>query len=262
VLVHGPGAAAWNMAVDETLLRDADRCTLRIYRWRRPTVSLGYNQRWERALDADLAADRSLAVVRRPTGGRAVLHADEVTYCFTGPADHPRLGGGVIGAYRALAVGLAAGLRRLGVSVELERSRGRLRRGARSRERAMDADPACFAVRSRYELVAHGRKLAGSAQRRRDGRVLQHGSLLLGAPVPRLWEVLGPGSDEAVAASVGLTELLGRRPGLRRLAGFLAREVAASLGLAVRMGALTVVERRHARARARRYASVAWTRRR
>lgn len=244
------------MALDEALLLRHDAgYTLRLYRWSRPAVSLGYHQRWARAYDAGRAAELGLSVVRRPTGGRAVLHDDELTYSFTGPTDHPRLQGGVLAAYRALAVGLAEGLRRLGVDVELERTRAR--RGA-----GRSGDLACFAVRSRYELVAGDRKLAGSAQRRRDGRLLQHGSLLLGPPDPRRWKALGPGASEALTASVGLEELLGRRPGLRRLAGSLGRQVADSLGLQLRAGELTRLERRTARRCLQRYASPGWTRKR
>lgn len=257
LLIHGSAPAAWNMAVDEALLRRGRGFALRFYRWRPAAISVGYHQRWGHSHDVDRAAGLGLSVVRRPTGGRAVLHDDELTYCLTGPSDHPRLEGGVLAAYRALATGLAAGLRRLGVPVEVERSGGREGSGVRQ-EQSIDA--ACFAVRSRYELVARGRKLLGSAQRRRHGRLLQHGSLLLGPPDPGRWAALGPGAGAARGASIGLEELLGRRPGLRRLAGTLARGLADSLGLEVRVGGLTCRERREVGRWLGQYGSVRWTR--
>ena len=241
------------MAVDEALLRTPPSgWPLRFESWNRPTVSLGYAQPVRAGVDADVARRRGILVVRRPTGGRAVLHADEITYSLTAPLDEGALSGGISAAYRRIAAGLQAGLRMLGVGVDVERS-------------GVAPPPAhkgaCFSARTRYELSADGRKLVGSAQRRRDGRLLQHGSMLLGPPDRRLWAALGPGSDEAAEASVGLNEILGRRPGHRALAACLARGVAAELGLGIRNGALSGAERRVARRFHAHYRDPAWTRR-
>ena len=94
VIVDGRCPGAWNMAVDEALLRAPGGWTLRFYRWNRPTVSLGYGQPLARGVDAAYAARLGIPLVRRPTGGRAVLHADELTYSLTAPAESGPLAGG------------------------------------------------------------------------------------------------------------------------------------------------------------------------
>ncbi|MCH7824872.1 MAG: lipoate--protein ligase family protein, partial [Acidobacteria bacterium] len=95
VVVDAGASGAWNMAVDEALLDDpGDGWTLRFYRWDRPTISLGYAQPYERGVDTVVARRLGIPVVRRPTGGRAVLHADELTYALTAPVDHGPLSAG------------------------------------------------------------------------------------------------------------------------------------------------------------------------
>ena len=241
------------MAVDEALLSappDPDSYTLRLYRWHRPTVSLGYAQPWLQGFDRARAAD--VALVRRPTGGRAVLHADELTYAVAGPADPDTVGTGILSCYRTIATGLAAGVRELGGDV-------RLARGARGDS---SGSGACFSARSRYELTFGGRKLAGSAQRRQGGRFLQHGSLPLGDPDPRLWSALGPGGREAAHASVGLVRVLGYRPSWRLLASVLARNLAHVLGARPAMASLTGRERRAAALYCERHSDPLFVRRR
>lgn len=259
VLVHGRAPAAWNMAVDETLL-DAPHggWTLRFYAWKRPTVSLGYAQPFDHGVDVALAQRFGMALVRRPTGGRAVLHAGELTYSITAPADTGILAGGVSASYRRIAAGLQAGLRLLGAEPDVERS-GTARLPAHP-VRPLHKGP-CFSARTRYELSVGGRKLVGSAQRRRDGRLLQHGSILLDAPDRRLWAVLGEGSRQAADASLGLYELLSVRPTRRALVACLTRGIAEALGLPARRSQLTVTERRTARRLCVRYRDPQWTRR-
>ncbi len=252
VLVHGRAPAAWNMAVDEALLSAPQGgWTLRFYAWNRPTVSLGYAQPFER-VDVALAQRLGMALVRRPTGGRAVLHAGELTYSITGPADSGVLAGGVSASYRRIAAGLQAGLGLLGAEPDVERS------GTAPLPRHKGP---CFSARTRYELSVGGRKLVGSAQRRRDGRLLQHGSILLDAPDRRLWAVLGEGSGQAADASLGLYELLSVRPTRRVLVACLTRGIAEALGLPARRSQLTVTERRTARRLCVRYRDPQWTRR-
>ena len=219
------------MAVDEALLLTAsDRWTLRLYGWSKPTVSLGYAQPQRRGVDSRLAGRLGVAVVRRITGGRAVLHADEVTYAIVGPIDGGPLAGGVSVAYRRIAHGLRLGLSRLGVDASLQRSGG---------ARPPQERGPCFAARSRHELEVDGRKLVGSAQRRSGGRLLQHGSILMGAPDPRLWRVLGAGSGAAVAGSVGVAEVpvralrdlgLGAVNNIRPLKRFFIRHAMGTVG--------------------------------
>lgn len=242
------------MGVDEALLRSPrSGWVLRFYRWARPTVSLGYGQPFRRGVDEARAGELGIEVVRRPTGGRAVLHADEITYALAAPADEGILAGGISASYRCIALGLQAGLARLGVEVDVERT------GAAPAQRAKGP---CFGARTRYELSAQGRKMIGSAQRRADGRLLQHGSLLLGAPEKRLWSALGDGYEVAAAASVGLDELVAARPPARLLVACLSRGLADALGLSLRFGRLSVGERRTAVRLTSTYRRQAWTRRR
>lgn len=253
VLVHGPAPAAWNMAVDEALLdRGPAGWTLRFYRWRRPTLSLGYAQPLA-AADHQRARRLGVGIVRRPTGGRAVVHADELTYALAAPSDSGALSGGVATSYRRISAGLQAGLRLLGATVDVARS-------------GVAPSPvgkgACFSARTRYEISVGGRKLVGSAQRRREGRLLQHGSLLLGAPDAALWSTLGDGFEEAIRSSAWLDELLPSRPSWRTMAALLSRGIAAELGLQARRGRLSVAERRAAVQRTHRYRDPAWTGRR
>ena len=256
VLRHEPLSPAANMAIDDALLEAPDRpqdYTVRFYRWLRPTVSLGYGQSWRSGYVPEIARRCGMLIVRRRTGGRAVLHAGELTYAVVGDADEGPLAGGIQATYLAIAEGLVAGLGSLGIRAEIVRNRGRRGR----------AEPgACFASRAMNELVAGGRKLVGSAQRRAGGRALQHGSILLERPDPDVWRVLGSSGPAAAADSIGLFELLGSRPGLRRLSGVLAAGLGRRLHVPVVDGTLTGREIREARSRAARYADLSFTRRR
>ena len=162
-----PRDAAGQMAADMAMLDDvADRgrAVLRLYQWSSPALSLG---RFQDASDVDEAAcrRRGIEVVRRPTGGRALLHGSDLTYSIALPRpDGPA--GGVDALYVQLASGLVAGLSRLGVTAEVAHHRG-------------ETGPACFSSLRGSDLRVGGRKLVGSAQVHRDGAVLQHGSVLL-----------------------------------------------------------------------------------
>lgn len=159
-----PGAE--NMAVDESLLAQADRSGesfLRLYRWDPPCLSLGRNEpAVERA---------SVATVRRPTGGRAVWHEHEVTYAVAAPL---AMFGRLRTAYCAIHERLATALRSLGADVSLAPDR--------PTARLSDRPPSCFATTVGGEILVDGRKLVGSAQVRRRAAFLQHGSILLDGP--------------------------------------------------------------------------------
>jgi len=238
IVVHGDVDGALNMAVDDVLLdglAPGYPYTLRLYGWKVPTVSLGYAQRWREGFDTTAPGASACSLVRRRTGGRAVMHAHELTYAIAGPAMTGPFEGGVQSTYRRIAAGLLQGLSRLGLTVQLERSSGR---------RPPGEPGACFASRARHELVADGRKLIGSAQRRTQRRVLQHGSLPLPTPDPR---------------SVGLHDLLRPPPGRRRLVAALAGGVAAELGMQTRYAGLSRAEARAATRRAALYRDSGYT---
>lgn len=184
LIYDSPTPGARNMAVDVALL-GAEVPTLRLYGWSRPCLSLGYGQR-ARVADGELLAAQGWDIVRRPTGGRAILHADELTYSLSLPPDHPVAEGGILASYQRISAALQAGLGHLGVRSQADPQR-----------HAHDGlNPVCFETPSHYEITFAGKKLIGSAQVRRKNGVLQHGSLPLCGSITRICEVLTY-SDEA-----------------------------------------------------------------
>jgi lipoate-protein ligase A len=185
ILHPHPGRGAWNMAVDEALLESAGRGrslpTLRLYAWEPACISLGYAQP---VSDVDLPclSLRGWDLVRRPTGGRAVLHVDELTYSVAGPLDEPRLAGSVLESYNRLAAALTEALRLLGLKAEIQQH-SRISAGK-------NANPVCFEMPSTYEITVGGKKLVGSAQARRKDGMLQHGSLPLVGDLTRILQAL------------------------------------------------------------------------
>lgn len=255
LLEHPAGRGAWNMAVDETLMEAArdGRVTLRLYGWESPCLSLGRNERARGRYDLDEAARRGIDVVRRPTGGRAVYHDDELTYAVTAPAG---AWGGLRESYARINRALAAGLRALGVSAETSPSASSPKSGL--------AAGACFAAPAPGEVTAGGRKLVGSAQWRHRGALLQHGSILLSNGQATV-AALRRGSASrvrAAPAAIGLAELLGRRPGTEELVAALATGLGAEFGDPVGSGALSAAEREAAERLEARYRDDAWTWRR
>lgn len=172
------------MAVDESILEHVGRRdslpTLRLYAWIPPCLSLGYAQPYA-DVDADRLSERGWHVVRRPTGGRAILHTDELTYSITAPGDEPRVAGSVLESYNRLAVALLEAVRSLGLPVEMKEGSG---------SNHNTPNPVCFEVPSAYEITVQGKKLIGSAQARRKQGILQHGSLPLTGDLARITEAL------------------------------------------------------------------------
>jgi len=185
LLLTPPARGAWNMAVDEALLesvgRGASLPALRLYAWQPPCLSLGYAQPFS-DVDIPRLKERGWELVRRPTGGRAILHTDELTYSVIAPPDEPRLAGTLLESYNHLAQALLAALRLLGLPVEMQE------RSAASQ--AGNTNPVCFEVPSTYEITVGGKKLVGSAQARRKEGILQHGSLPLNGDLARITQAL------------------------------------------------------------------------
>lgn len=180
---------AFNMAEDEALFRAAiERQTtaiiLRVYDWHPACLSLGYFQSITRRADLDACTRHGYDVVRRPTGGRAVLHDKELTYCVVAPSDD--LGGTTLDSYLELSKALNAGLNILGVPSEI----------APAKKAKHIGSPACFDSLSSYEIAVHGKKIVGSAQYRSQGYLLQHGSILLDVDAVRLFDCLLPKASE------------------------------------------------------------------
>lgn len=184
LLMDSPAAGAWNMAVDEALLETVVRGeslpTLRLYGWTPACLSLGLAQPYK---DVDLPRLKAHGwdVVRRPTGGRAILHVDELTYSVTAPPGEPRVQGSILESYQRLAGALVTAVRALGLPVEIEQHGPAV--GA-------EKGPVCFEVPSAYEIVVGGKKLVGSAQARKRHGVLQHGTLPLHGDLTRITQAL------------------------------------------------------------------------
>ncbi len=184
----GARDAASNMALDEALLvmheAGATLPTLRVYGWCQPTLSLGYAQNAHQEVDLAACHAQGVAVVRRPTGGRAVLHDQEVTYSVVMPLaldDGPHT---ITEHYRRIGMALAAALQALGLPVHLARPQ------VRTAPTRAPASPACFAALSRYELSVAGKKMVGSAQKHAQRALLQHGSIPLWMDRQRLFQCL------------------------------------------------------------------------
>ncbi len=267
LLRSGCADGATNMAVDEAIAAAVARGdrppTLRLYGWRPPAVSLGCFQPLDEGIDLAAINARGWALVRRPTGGRAILHADELTYSVCVRQDDIRGGHSTMESYREISRGIIAGLERLGGQVALGDGVG-----ARSSAPAEGAArPICFAKTARCDLQAQGRKVVGSAQMRRDGGILQHGSIPITIDLAEQTAVM-PGGDRRVAlrvlagAAMSVSELLGRPVSYEELADAVVRGFAEALGVDLREEALSAEERAvAARLRAEKYATREWTQR-
>ncbi|MDR6224692.1 lipoate--protein ligase family protein [Desmospora profundinema] len=190
-LIHtGKKDSAWNMAVDEAILiahsEGAVPPTVRFYGWDPATLSIGYFQKARREVELERVAERGLGFVRRPTGGRAVLHDQEVTYSVVVSEDYPGMPTTVTESYRVISTGLLEGFRELGLQAEMVP----LESEEEKAKYASLGSAACFDSPSNYELVVEGRKVAGSAQTRQKGVILQHGSILMDLDVDLLFDVL------------------------------------------------------------------------
>ena len=188
LLITSPAHGAWNMAVDEALLESSSQdrtiSTLRMYAWEPACLSLGYAQPHS-DVDVQALEKQGWELVRRPTGGRAILHVDELTYSVTGPESEPRLARSILEIYRTLSRALLTALINLGIPAKaLPKSVGGGDPGT------AEQNPVCFEVPSNYEITVDGKKLVGSAQARRRGGVLQHGSLPLYGDIQRIIGVL------------------------------------------------------------------------
>lgn len=245
LLDSGPADGFTNMAVDEALMLAVQEGhappTLRLYAWQPACLSIGAFQNVATDVDIPACAAGGVDWVRRPTGGRAILHDREITYSVAVPQDEERVKGDVMESYRRISEGLLAGLRLLGVPAVLAPS-------AITATPAGVAKPAaCFAAPSQHEIMVGGRKVVGSAQRRQAGVILQHGSILLDLQVPRLMSLLRFTNDEQRAAlservrseSVTLSELLDRDLAYDEAATALAAGFASALALDFSPGQLS-----------------------
>ncbi|KGR91495.1 octanoyltransferase [Ureibacillus massiliensis 4400831 = CIP 108448 = CCUG 49529] len=193
----GPCSPSYNMALDEALLdlhsRGEIPPVIRFYEWNPATLSVGYFQRAEKEIDFDKLKAQKIGFVRRPTGGRAVLHEHELTYSVIVTEQYPDMPATVTEAYRVLSEGLLLGFQNLGLNAYFS--------VPDSEEKLLDLkkpkSAVCFDAPSWYELVVEGKKVAGSAQTRQKGVILQHGAILLDLDEDKLLSVFKFPSEEA-----------------------------------------------------------------
>ncbi|MGQ9904445.1 MAG: lipoate--protein ligase family protein [Anaerolineae bacterium] len=259
LILDGYCDGATNMARDEAISRavgaGAQPPTLRFYGWHPPCISLGQAQR---ARSVDLAACEAdgVGVVRRPTGGLAILHTDEFTYSISLPIGHPIAEGDVMTSYRRIATAIVEGLRRLGVP---DANADRVAKENKAK------GPVCFEAPSDYEVVGGGKKLVGSAQWRRVDGVLQHGSLPLRGDIARICRYLANApSPEQVRAHAGtLSEVASRDVSWSEVAQAWQSAFADTLDIVFTTQPLSAAELQATEALlASRYANDAWTMRR
>lgn len=179
----------YNMAMDEALLNFVSRGEIdpvvRFYTWNPATLSVGYFQRLKKEIDIDKVKEKGFGLVRRQTGGRGVLHDKELTYSVIVSEEHPNMPSTVTEAYRVISEGLLEGFKLLGFEAYFAIPRSKEEREKLKQPRSA----VCFDAPSWYELVVEGRKIAGSAQTRQKGVILQHGSLLQDVNVDELFDM-------------------------------------------------------------------------
>lgn len=175
----GKQDAAYNMALDEALLEwhaeGRIPPVIRFYQWEPAALSIGYFQRVERDIHLPAVQEMGLGFVRRPTGGRAVLHEHELTYSVIVSEEYPNMPKTVTEAYRVISEGILQGFRNLGLQAEFSVPELKSEREALNQPKSA----VCFDAPSWYELVVEGKKVAGSAQTRQKGVILQHGAILI-----------------------------------------------------------------------------------
>lgn len=178
LIIDPPLTARVNMQKDLDLLAEVGAKkslpVLRFYRWSPPAVSLGFFQKEEEVVNSEACQSLGLDVVKRPTGGRAVIHHEELTYSMIVPENHPFVKkGGVLEVYKKISTGLVEAFLLLGIKAVMAPPQS---------NRPGLAAGSCFDTPSDYEIQVAGKKVVGSAQLRRRGIILQHGSILLRLP--------------------------------------------------------------------------------
>lgn len=245
LLLTPPARGAWNMAVDESILlhigRDASPPTLRLYAWTPACLSLGYAQPFA-DVDTQRLKSRGWEIVRRATGGRAILHTDELTYSVIAPNDEPRVSGTVLESYNRLAQALLLAVKNLNVPVEMKESVGR--------NNISPYNPVCFEVPSTYEITVNGKKVIGSAQARKKEGVLQHGSLPLTGDLTRICRALvfeseaarEDASERLLSRATTVESALGREVGWEEASQAYIRAFETQLGIKLEEGELSKSE--------------------
>ena len=238
---------ATQMAVDAALMQNPSRTatpTFRIYQWRPRCISLGYHQS-DLPIHFERCRRECVDVVRRPTGGRAVFHSDEVTYAVVIPRESEWYARSKQDLYRVISAGIAQGLRNSGFPVDYARRPARVRASSGAL-----ASVSCFASTTRWEITLGGRKLVGSAQRLTLEGFLQHGSILTGDGHTRLMDFflksedpLLPGKADNSRNAISIEEFSGRKISPENISDALKNAWEEAFSVRFKDGALTEEER-------------------
>ena len=233
LILDGALDGAANMAIDAALLDEVEntpspKTIVRFYQWQRPTISLGRNQQIETAVDRAFCDESGVDIVHRPTGGRAVLHDDELTYAVASN-DNSCFGDTIYANYKSVSEALRDGFHRLGVPAVLAPET------RRTPTQRAGVDLPCFISPSRYELTVGGRKIVGSAQRRLRRGFLQHGSMPIGCDREKLARATRmPDPGPLYEEMAGIAEFLAVRPSIERLAEALTAGFESRFGIEFR----------------------------
>jgi lipoate-protein ligase A len=251
------------MAVDEAILehiyRGESKPTLRLYAWNPPCLSLGHAQPFK-DVDVERLKSKGWEVVRRVTGGRAILHTDELTYSVTGSEQEGILSGGVLESYNRLSKALLYAVQSLSLPVKVQEEK--------HTTGSKNLNPVCFEVPSSYEITVDGKKLIGSAQARKKEGVLQHGSLPLTGDLTRICDALffenEPARQEAkerlLARATTVESVLGVEISWETAAQALVKGFEAELGIQFEDAELTQSEIQRANELVQeKYAHPSWT---
>ena len=252
------------MALDEAILehigRGASLPTLRLYAWDPACISLGHAQPYT-DVDTTLLKQHGWEVVRRVTGGRAILHTDEITYSVIAPSDEPRVTGTVLESYNRLAQALLLAVQHLEIPVEMKEGKP---------AETKTPNPVCFEVPSTYEITVNGKKLIGSAQARKKEGVLQHGSLPLTGDLTRICQALvfenesarEEASQRLLSRAATVESALGRAVSWETAAEAFVHAFESQLGLTFEQGELSASEsKRTDELVAEKYDHPSWTER-
>ena len=246
-----------NMAIDEAIMiahrEGLVPPTIRFYQWSPAAVSLGYFQDLEKEIDVDVCKNLGIDIVRRPTGGKAVLHDKELTYSFIIRENHPLVNDSILETYKKISGGIIRGLSYLGIKAELVPLREKLKstpsgNEAKSEIPHSDIKSICFSVPSQYEVQVEGKKIVGSAQVRKREIVLQHGSLLIELEKDKLFSVFNFPSVQIRERlkirfkATSLEEILKKKINFSELSEILPRGFEEEFGVKLTEGKLTKQE--------------------
>ncbi|MEA2022620.1 MAG: lipoate--protein ligase family protein, partial [Candidatus Caldatribacteriota bacterium] len=243
-----------NMAIDEAIMiahrKGLVPPTIRFYQWLPPTVSLGYFQDLKKEVDIDVCRKSGIDIVRRPTGGKAVLHDQELTYSFIISEKHPLINNSILETYKKISGGMIRGLSYLGITADLVPLKEKLKRNALSdsSKNSITFKAICFSTPSQYEVQVEGKKLIGSAQVRKKGIVLQHGSLLIKLDRDKLFSVFNFPSTQvrervkAKFKATSVEEILKEKIKFSKLSDVLPKGFEKEFGVKLLEGKLTEFE--------------------